>query len=123
MDPVNKAVLDALVALHANMLAQDLDNQAERPTEEEFQACMAAASAAIRAATEEGAPAPADPMDWPLPCDVVIGHITMRKGLKLSALVKPMQVLYEMTEGASLAAQAELADAAIAAQAKEGGAA
>jgi hypothetical protein len=40
--------------------------------------------------------APADPMDWPLPCDVTVGHGTMRKGVKLRTLVTRMKVLYEM---------------------------
>lgn len=39
---------------------------------------------------------PADPLDWPLPCDVVVGHGTMRKGVKLRTLVTRMKVLYEM---------------------------
>lgn len=42
-------LLDALDALHANMLAQDLENQSARPTEEEYLVCMRNADAAIRA--------------------------------------------------------------------------
>jgi hypothetical protein len=43
------------------------------------------------------APIPvADPMDWPLPCDVTVGHGTMRKGVSLRALVARMQVLHDM---------------------------
>lgn len=44
-------------------------------------------------------PAPADPMDWPLPCDVTVGHGTMRKGVRLGTLVARMKVLYEMAMG------------------------
>lgn len=44
---VKHQVLDALQALHANVLAQDLEIEAERPTEEEFQQCMRQAAAAI----------------------------------------------------------------------------
>lgn len=44
-------LLEALQALFANMLAQDLANEAKRPTEGEFIACMAAANAAIAKAT------------------------------------------------------------------------
>lgn len=42
---------------------------------------------------------PTDPMDWPLPCDVTVGHGTMRKGVKLRTLVARMKVLYEMATG------------------------
>ena len=45
--------------------------------------------------------APLDPMDWPLPCDVTVGHGTMRKGVKLGTLVRRMKVLYEMATGHS----------------------
>lgn len=41
----------------------------------------------------------ADPLDTPLPCDVVVGHGTMRKGVPLRALVTRMKVLYEMATG------------------------
>lgn len=41
-------------------------------------------------------PVPADPMDWPLPCDVTVGHVTMRKGVHLRALVARMGLLYQM---------------------------
>lgn len=43
--------------------------------------------------------APMDPMDWPLPCDVTVGHGTMRKGVPLRALVLRMKTLYEMATG------------------------
>ncbi len=48
---------------------------------------------------EPAAPAKAalaDPMQWPLPCDVKVGHVTIRKGCALNTLVTRMQVLYEM---------------------------
>ena len=40
--------------------------------------------------------APSDLMQWPLPCDVKVGHVTISKGCLLSTLVTRMQVLYEM---------------------------
>lgn len=43
--------------------------------------------------------AEADPMDWPLPCDVTVGHGTMRKGVSLRTLVMRMKTLYEMATG------------------------
>jgi len=48
---IKHQLLEALQALHANMQAQDLENDAERPTEEEFQECMRNAAAAIANAT------------------------------------------------------------------------
>ncbi len=44
-------------------------------------------------------PAINDPMDWPLPCDVTVGHGTMRKRVALRTLVLRMKVLYEMVTG------------------------
>jgi len=44
-------------------------------------------------------PTPVDPMDTPLPCDVTVGHGTMRKGVALRTLVTRMKVLYEMATG------------------------
>lgn len=44
-------LLKALQRLHACMQAQDLEAEAKRPTEDEYQACMAAAAAAIAKAT------------------------------------------------------------------------
>jgi len=43
--------------------------------------------------------APADPMDWRLPCDVTVGHGTMGKGVPLRTLVMRMKVLYELATG------------------------
>ena len=51
------------------------------------------------AATPAPEAAPADPMDWPLPCDVTVGHGTMRKGVTLRTLVNRMKTLYEMATG------------------------
>ena len=54
----------------------------------------------LRAALSAALPQePADPMDWPLPCDVTVGHGTMRKGVRLGTLVQRMKVLYEMATG------------------------
>lgn len=48
-------VLVALQALYANMLAQDLEIQAERPTEAEYLACMEGARVALdKAAWQKG---------------------------------------------------------------------
>lgn len=48
-------VVAALRALHANMLGQDLEDQSARPTEEEYQACMREAAAALaEVADKEG---------------------------------------------------------------------
>ena len=40
-----------------------------------------------------------DPMDWPLPCDVTVGHGTISKGCSLRTLVTRMKVLYKMATG------------------------
>lgn len=37
---------------------------------------------------------PADPLDWPLPCDVSVGHVTITKGCKLRTLVARVQTLH-----------------------------
>ncbi len=42
---------------------------------------------------------PADPMDWPLPCEVTVGHGTIGKGAPLRTLVSRMKVLYRMATG------------------------
>lgn len=41
---------------------------------------------------------PSDPLDWPLPCDIKVGHGTHAKGTKLRSLVARMQVLYDMVQ-------------------------
>jgi hypothetical protein len=51
--------------------------------------------------------APADPLDWPLPCDVTVGHGTMRKGVKLRTLVARMKALYAMATDKDADAVAE----------------
>lgn len=38
---------------------------------------------------------PADPMDWPLPCDVKVGAGTNKKGTSLRALITRMQILHD----------------------------
>jgi hypothetical protein len=61
----------------------------------------AAMRAAARSVLDTQAPAapPPDPMETPLPCDVTVGHGTMRKGVPLRALVARTKVLYEMALG------------------------
>ena len=72
----------------------------------DFEICLKAwqfggASAMLAA---QAAPAtPADPMDWPLPCDVTVGHGTIRKGCELRTLVLRMQVLYDLSQKVGLA--------------------
>lgn len=39
---------------------------------------------------------PENPLDMPLPCDVKVGHGTIKKGCKLSTLVLRMNVLYDL---------------------------
>ncbi len=51
------------------------------------------------AAAPAAVSAPADPMDWPLPCDVTVGHGTIGKGVPLRTLVNRMKVLYCMATG------------------------
>ncbi|MDR0216125.1 MAG: hypothetical protein LBJ15_19305 [Comamonas sp.] len=55
--------------------------------------------ATVEAALAATPAAPGDPMDWPLPCDVTVGHGTMRKGVALRTLVLRMKGLYEMATG------------------------
>lgn len=53
-----------------------------------------------KAHTEVGAAgSPPDPLDTPLPCDITVGHGTMRKGVKLRTLVHRMKVLYQLATG------------------------
>lgn len=42
---------------------------------------------------------PQDPMDWPLPCNITVGHVTIRKGVPLRTLVLRNKVLYKMATG------------------------
>ena len=53
---------------------------------------------AQQAAQQQAATVPDDPMDWPLPCDVKVGHGTIGKGCKLRTLVARMHVLYNMAQ-------------------------
>lgn len=46
---------------------------------------------------------PADPMDTPLPCDIKVGHVTIRKGCKLRTLVTRMKVLDEIVQDSAQA--------------------
>lgn len=48
-------MLEALTNLHRCLLAMDLESEAERPTEAEYQACIAGAGAAIAKATGQKA--------------------------------------------------------------------
>ena len=54
---------------------------------------------AAQAASTDTQMAPADPMDWPLPCDVTVGHGTICKGVKLGTLVLRMKALYKLATG------------------------
>lgn len=47
------------------------------------------------------APTPADPLDWPLPCDVAVGCGTHQRGTTLRALVAHMGVLHGMAMAAT----------------------
>jgi hypothetical protein len=47
-------------------------------------------------AAHQAATNPANPMDWPIPCDVKVGGCTIRKGCKLSTLVTRMESLHRM---------------------------
>lgn len=49
---------------------------------------------------QEQSSIPKDPMDTPLPCDVTVGHVIIRKGVALRTLVARMQVLYDMAQTA-----------------------
>jgi hypothetical protein len=50
---MKRRLFGALQALHANMLAQDLENEQERPSEEQCQACMRDAAAVLAEAAEQ----------------------------------------------------------------------
>ncbi|WP_343593422.1 hypothetical protein [Paracidovorax wautersii] len=70
--------------------------QIGNPTDEECRLIRLGYAAALSAAAPA---APADPMDWPLPCDVTVGHGTIGKGVPLRTLVNRMKVLYGMATG------------------------
>lgn len=71
-----------------------------------------AANELDRVATSAGQEKPADPMDWPLPCDIKVGAGTIKKGCKLSVLVARMHVMHDMIrEGWSSATPSPAVDA------------
>ena len=56
-----------------------------------------------KAAVEHYNPQPAqpkEPLDMPLPCDVTVGHVTIRKNVSLRTLVGRMQILHDMAQQA-----------------------
>lgn len=57
------------------------------------------------AAKREASTESADPMDWPLPCDVTVGAGTNKKGTSLRALVARMQMLHRAASAAFPGAQ------------------
>jgi hypothetical protein len=54
----------------------------------------------INAWGSTGTDAPADPMDWPIPCDITTGACTIRKGCKLRTVVTRMESLQRMATAA-----------------------
>jgi hypothetical protein len=44
--------------------------------------------------------APIDPMDWPIPCDVKVGAVNIKRGCKLRTLVTRMESLHRMASAA-----------------------
>jgi hypothetical protein len=57
--------------------------------------CDESADPALAAAAQPTA----DPMDWPLPCDVTVGSITIRAGCSLRTLVARMETLHQIARG------------------------
>lgn len=45
------------------------------------------------APTPPAQPAPSDPLDWPLPCDITVGSSTIREGCPLRSLVSLMHIM------------------------------
>ena len=88
--PMPLALTNAMRAVIENR------NDIYESPDELYAALLAAAPKVIAAPAAHVA---ADPMDWPLPCDVTVGHGTMRKGVKLRTLVLRMKTLYEMATG------------------------
>jgi len=64
----------------------------------EAQLCANAITAGSQAIADLEKQGQADPLDMPLPCDVKVGHVTIRKGVALRTLVAHMQVLYDMAQ-------------------------
>lgn len=54
---------------------------------------------------------PADPLDWPLPCDIKIGGGTHSKGSSLRSLVRRMKALHEAAFPGQASITAEQQDA------------
>lgn len=54
-----------------------------------------------------------NPLDTPLPCDITVGHVTMRKGVKLGTLVIRMRVLYQMAGLYGMGARDAISQAAL----------
>jgi hypothetical protein len=93
-------------------LVADLGGKTVRDLMDEIYELKAAASRVPVASVAVGEPAqrdeqadvlyplpPTDPLDMPLPCDVTVGHGTMRKGVALRTLVLRMKALYELATG------------------------
>jgi len=102
-DTTTASYAAAIVSKYAVLpWADHLWNEAmsgEEPTLTAFaKAVINRVDAASRAPVAVGVE-PADPMDTPLPCDVTVGHGTMRKGVPLRSLVLRMKSLYEMATG------------------------
>lgn len=74
---------------YANLLSQDSD----------VAALDAQVSKLVDFWNQAAVAAPADPMDWPLPCDVTVGAGTHKKGVRLRSLVAHMNVLHKMALG------------------------
>lgn len=70
----------------------------------EYIEAVAVARAVESAILATRQPTPADPMDWPLPCDVQVGAGTHKKGVPLRSLVARMKVLHGIALGAPVAA-------------------
>lgn len=63
---------------------------------ERLRAQVAASAPAPAPAEPVAQRPPADPMAWPLPCDVVIGHMTHKRGTSLQSLVNRARTLADM---------------------------
>lgn len=60
------------------------------------EAAINATASALHKPKDTASAQPADPMDWPLPCDVKVGAGTIKKGCKLRTLVTRMTMLHDM---------------------------
>ena len=77
---------------HTEVLKLVLDALEDRTSLMKWQKARDAVKEAL-AKQEHG-----DPLDMPLPCDVKVGHVNIRKGVALRILCARMQVLYEMAQ-------------------------